>query len=815
MEQPNEALRNGKGARAPLRERPPTARRAKGDDDYSGFVIVRLKSGIADPGGDHLADVAERQHLAGLSAVLDAFDLSRTRRVVRSIKPEQILALERKAASSEFPPLHSLTSYWRIDMRDRPERTDDVVKRLNALSEVDHAYRELAVSDPVVNDVDDDYAADQDYLDAAPTGIDARWAWTQPNGEGAGIGIVDLEQGWIPNHEDLTAKAPTLIFGDNRDGIGGYKGNHGTAVLGEMIAVDNTVGVVGIAPAVTSVRMTSHYDAATDTALHVADAILAAIPVMTVGDVLLLEVQRNYLPSEVDDADFDAIRLAVASGIVVVEASGNGDTDLDAYVNAAGDQILDRGDVDFRDSGAIMIGAAESALPHDRAWFSNYGSRIDCYGWGENVVSCGYGDLDDGGGNDDRTYTDTFSGTSSASPIVAGAALVVQGRHFATTGTRLSPTQMRTLLSTTGTPQGPNVAGAIGVMPDLRAIIETQLGLVPDVYLRDNVGDTGAVPTVGGISASPDIIVRPATVVDPTAAFGEGSGQENSNTLGFEVEAGQDNYIYVRIQNRGSTDAIGVACTVYWSEVATLVTPGSWNLIGATAPIDVPQGDTIVVAGPLTWAEADIPATGHYCFVGVLNHSQDPAPPLPGPTDWNGFTSLVRNQNNVTWRNFNVVDEIPDPNGDPAVLPFVIAGAPDRPRPFHFEILQKLPRDAKVLLQLPLALASKLRRGRLWEMKIDRDRHMATIHIPPIARMEFGPVRLGKAARYPARFIVHGAKGMERGGHAIAVRQLFDKAEVGRVTWQFHVRKEVPRPKGKRHAIPDYSPIRYTTPAPK
>ena len=46
---------------------------------------------------------------------------------------------------------------------------------------------------------------------------------------------------------------------------------------------------------------------------------------MDVGDVLLLEVQRSYLPTEVDDADFDAIRLAVAHGIVVVEAAGNGD----------------------------------------------------------------------------------------------------------------------------------------------------------------------------------------------------------------------------------------------------------------------------------------------------------------------------------------------------------------------------------------------------------------------------------------------------------------------------------------------------------
>lgn len=807
MSNPLTVVRDGSDART--RTRLVRTRRGK-DNEHSGFVIVRLNAEVPATAGDNLLDVAKRSKLAGLATALEAFKLSTTRRLVRSVAPDKILELERKAASSEFPPLRSLTSYWRIDLRDRPELTDDVVKRLNALPEVDRAYRELAVSEPAVNAVDDDYAVDQDYLDAAPTGIDARWAWTQPDCEGAGVAVMDLEQGWFPNHEDLLAKAPTLIYGDNRDGVNGYKGNHGTAVLGEMIAEDNTVGVVGIAPAVSSVRMASHYDAATDTALHVADAITAAIPVMSVGDVLLLEVQRGVgQPTETDDGDFDAIRLAAASGIIVVEAAGNGSVDLDAFVDGMGDNILNRASADFRDSGAIMVGAAESALPHERAGFSCFGSRIDCFGWGENVVTCGYGFLDDGGGNDNLTYTDIFSGTSSASPIVTGAALVVQGKYEALTGTRLSPTQMRVLLSdaTTGTAQGPNVAGNIGVMPNLRAIIETTLGLVPDIYLRDNLGDSGVVPSTGSISASPDIIVRPALVADPVAEFGEGSGQENSSTLGYEVEAGQDNFLYVRIQNRGTSDANGVTATIYWSEVATLVTPAMWHLIGTTAAVNVPQGDTIAIAGPLTWPAAEIPATGHYCFIGFLQHAQDAAPPVPGPTDWNGFTALIRNQNNVTWRNFNVIDEIPDPGGDPAVLPFLIAGAPDRARIFSLEVFRNLPRDAKVQLQIPLGLVAKLRHGRLWKMQVDRKRRFALLEIPPLPRLEIGTIRLGARAKYPARFLVHGVAGMEKGGHGIAIRQLFEKEEVGRVTWQFHVRNRADRRERARRASPEYSPL--------
>ena len=53
----------------------------------------------------------------------------------------------------------------------------------------------------------------QDYLDAAPTGIDARYAWTFAGGDGAGQRVVDMERGWTFNHEDLAAHGITLING--------------------------------------------------------------------------------------------------------------------------------------------------------------------------------------------------------------------------------------------------------------------------------------------------------------------------------------------------------------------------------------------------------------------------------------------------------------------------------------------------------------------------------------------------------------------------------------------------------------------------
>ncbi len=244
------------------------------------------------------------------------------------------------------------------------------------------------------------------------------------------------------------------------------------------------------------------------------------------------------------------------------------------------------------------------------------------------------------------------------------------------------------------------------------------------------------------------------------------------------------------MKNRGASDANGVTATVYWSEVATLVTPDMWNLIGTTAPVNVPQGDTLVVAGPLTWPESDIPATGHYCFVAILDHPQDEAPPIPGPLDWDDFRAFIRNHNNVTWRNFNVINDIPDPSGDPAEFPFLIAGAPDRARVFDLEIIRRLPRESKVWLEVPLALAGKLTEGRLWQTKIDRKRQVVRLRLPSQPRIPLCGVRLAAGARYASRFLVQGAKGMEQGGHSIAIRQIFEGEEVGRVTWQFHPRRD-------------------------
>ena len=330
------------------------------------------------------------------------------------------------------------------------------------------------------------------------------------------------------------------------------------------------------------------------------------------------------------------------------------------------------------------------------------------------------------------------------------------------------------------------------VLTNLQWDLAVASGAERIVYLRDNVGDDGSVPTAGGISASPDIIVRPVPVPDGTAAFGEGSGNEDNNSLGFEAEAGQDNVIYVRMRNRGAADANNVTARIFWSEVSTLVTPDMWSPVGVTNPVAVPQGDTLVVTDPLTWPAADIPGTGHYCFVGILDHPADPAPPLPPATDWDGFRSFIRNQNNVTWRNFNVVDNIGDPSADPYAAPFLIANAPDRRRFFDFVIEQKIAKGVHVALELPLEIAKPFLAGLGVKYKVDRKRKHAVIELPCCQRLIVPDVLLPVRARFKCRLIVKGLAKHARPGNMVSIQQHFEDQEVGRVTWRF-TRKRDPK----------------------
>ncbi|MCH2136236.1 MAG: S8 family serine peptidase [Phycisphaerales bacterium] len=297
---------------------------------------------------------------------------------------------------------------------------------------------------------------------------------------GEGVAIGDVEQCYLTDHEDLCfimlepGQTPACPTGPD----------HGTAVLGVMGAIEDTdasepnIGMGGLAP------MSDYWffpAISLEENVRIAAAIMSATMMMPSGSILLIEQQRTaypqdpfgdpfvipFVPAETSFDVWLATRLACDAGIVVVAAAGNGTQDLDGGEWVGPDDSPTFFQyygfyLGWGDSGAIMVGGGSSNADHDRLGFSTFGSRIDMQGWGENVATLGYGDLlpVDGLVDDRQFYTTSFSGTSSATPIVAGVAAMLQGLRLEIDDEApYSSEEMRDLLVNTGRDAG---AGWLG-----------------------------------------------------------------------------------------------------------------------------------------------------------------------------------------------------------------------------------------------------------------------------------------------------------------------------------------------------------------
>jgi hypothetical protein len=344
----------------------------------------------------------------------------------------------------------------------------------------------------------DDYEYLQGYLDPAsdtPTGVDAEYAWSRVGGDGTGVTVCDLEYNWNYDHADITKAVGSQINPDWTDN--GWSSDHGTAVIGELVSDKNGWGTTGICYGA-SLKTCGTIFASPSPNWNVPGAMALAIAELSPGDVIILEQQwdytgsndyvpvewwLNYSPNPQSfNGVYAAIVNAVSNGIHVVEAGGNGYYDTDALTW-------------YGDSGAIIVGAGGAYTGGDwepgdlqKLPFSDYGSRFNLQGWGEDVYSTGYGDRFNGRG-EDYYYTDSFSGTSSASPIVAGSVACCVGYWVAQGGSAasLTPANLRDILEETGTPQVTPPDGYIGPRPDLLAAFAS-LSTFPEVTVTDPNG---------------------------------------------------------------------------------------------------------------------------------------------------------------------------------------------------------------------------------------------------------------------------------------------------------------------------------------
>jgi subtilisin family serine protease len=236
------------------------------------------------------------------------------------------------------------------------------------------------------------------------------------NHTGLGVTVCVVDTGIDKDHPDLQAN---IVGGKNFVAKGltvdpakwDDDNGHGTHVAGTVAAVDNTVGVVGVAPSASllAAKVLNRQGSG-----YLSD-VMAGVDycVQNGAKVVSMSLGSN---SDVQ-ALHDAVDAAYASGVLLVAAAGN-DYGGPVSYPAAYDSV-------------IAVSATDSN--NNLASFSNVGPEVELAAPGVSILST----YKDGG------YA-TLSGTSMATPHVSGvAALAVQANPLMTNA------EIRALLQST------------------------------------------------------------------------------------------------------------------------------------------------------------------------------------------------------------------------------------------------------------------------------------------------------------------------------------------------------------------------------
>ena len=281
-----------------------------------------------------------------------------------------------------------------------------------------------------------------------PTGIRRIFADTNGNItiDGADTLRIDVDVAvidtGIASHPDLPVpvartdcSGSSPVRGSCKDGTATDGNGHGTHVAGTIAALDNGIGVVGVAPGARlwAVKVLK------DNGSGWMSGIIAGVDWVT-KHAAEIEVANMSLGGGTSTALCNAIKKSVNAGITYAVAAGNSDANAANYSPAnCPDAITVSALADFDGSpGGLGQPTCRADQDDTLADFSNWGSAIELAAPGVCILST----WNDGGYN-------TISGTSMASPYVAGAAALLESETVGE-NKRYSPAQIRDLLTLYG-----------------------------------------------------------------------------------------------------------------------------------------------------------------------------------------------------------------------------------------------------------------------------------------------------------------------------------------------------------------------------
>jgi subtilisin family serine protease len=439
-------------------------------------------------------------------------------------------------------------------------------------------------SDPRVLNVMPDPVV-QASAQTTPPGIERIGTLVNPdakiNGvdERVNVNVAVIDTGSGP-HPDLN-----VVGGVDCTGSGTYndQNGHGTHVAGTIGAIDNTVGVVGVAPGarIWSVKVLGANGSGTGS------AILCGIDWITKNlsttNIKIANMSLGGLASVADDGNcgrtlrdsiHQAICNSVSAGVTYTVAAGNDGQDAAAYFPAMYDEVITVSALVDTDGKAGGLGPGTSVGADDAlASFSNFGADVDVIAPGVGILSTVL----------NGSYA-KFNGTSMASPHAAGAAAL-----YLLANPGASPAQVRDALIATGstTAWSGDRDSFKEPLINVSAFRTSIPAPVVDVHDAEIVSISAPATVTQGASVTASASVRNnATVTDTvTVAFKESPG-------GYSA-------------SRSITLAPGASTTLSfnWSTTTSTATGNHTLTVSASVPNDSNAGNnsrshTISVQAP-------------------------------------------------------------------------------------------------------------------------------------------------------------------------------------------------------------------------
>ena len=279
---------------------------------------------------------------------------------------------------------------------------------------------------------------------AVPTGVRRINAHTNPNIDIDGVDdarinvdVAVIDTG-VAAHSDLNVVARVNCSSGSCVSGGTDANGHGTHVAGTVAAIDNSTGVVGVAPGarIHSVRVCNAFGQCS------LSAIIAGVNYVTARASTIEVVNVSLGGPGSSSALNTAITNSVNAGVVYAVAAGNSNQNTSGFFPASHPDVISVSALSDSDGLAGGTGGAPTCRSGERddykATFSNYGTTVEVAAPGVCIRST----WNNGGYN-------TISGTSMASPHVAGAAALLASAHRDPTN-RTQALAIRTRIMQTG-----------------------------------------------------------------------------------------------------------------------------------------------------------------------------------------------------------------------------------------------------------------------------------------------------------------------------------------------------------------------------